>query len=366
MFASNNGAVARYKHLGLVLAVRVYDGDDCGWRGHNDPDKAHMSYRSLEEAEAHPGAHPNCLLPGTIVLAPNAIAGYTRRYEGEAIDIRTASGVQLAVTPNHPILTGRGWLPAGELHETDYLIRCLDGEGIAAWLDPENQQMPTAIEDMATAAIVARGLSPVGVPCAGEYFHGDGIGSDVYHEWATCDMMSRRDTGNDQGGEDLRFMGAIEFAAALSALRPIDQLSLRGDTPARGGMGGIEHGGTLLGRVSCPTLSKGLTLCLDRDRVAVEDAPDTTVVTSHARGDSIARLAGLIAPDRLVSLDRRHVICHVYNLSAKQGWYVAGTSIDDNTVFGQFAGVITHNCQRAFGPVTDPAELPEGWNDRSA
>lgn len=59
-FAANAGAAARFKTSGLVLAVRVYDGDGCGWKSHTDPDKANGSIRSLEEAEQYTLGHPNC------------------------------------------------------------------------------------------------------------------------------------------------------------------------------------------------------------------------------------------------------------------------------------------------------------------
>lgn len=79
-YAANAGAAARYKATGLVLAVKVYDGDDCGWRGHNDPDKAHHSIRTLDEAEAHTLAHPNCQRAfGPITEASELPAGWQER-----------------------------------------------------------------------------------------------------------------------------------------------------------------------------------------------------------------------------------------------------------------------------------------------
>lgn len=59
-YAANAGSAARYKASGLVHAVRVYDGDGCGWRSHDDPDKANGSIRPLHEAEQYTLAHPSC------------------------------------------------------------------------------------------------------------------------------------------------------------------------------------------------------------------------------------------------------------------------------------------------------------------
>lgn len=50
----------RYKAAGLTH-VRIYDGSDCGWTSHDDPDKANGTIRTIDDARAHPLAHPNCV-----------------------------------------------------------------------------------------------------------------------------------------------------------------------------------------------------------------------------------------------------------------------------------------------------------------
>lgn len=57
--AYNLGQVQGYRAAG-VEKVRIFDGDGCGWRSHDDPDGAAGSIRTLEEAEYQPTAHPNC------------------------------------------------------------------------------------------------------------------------------------------------------------------------------------------------------------------------------------------------------------------------------------------------------------------
>ena len=58
--AYNQASLAGYATTGLVEKVEVFDGPDCGWTHHEDPDLAHGSIRTLEEAKRHPIAHPNC------------------------------------------------------------------------------------------------------------------------------------------------------------------------------------------------------------------------------------------------------------------------------------------------------------------
>lgn len=58
--AYNLAAIAGYEETGLVERVRVFDGPDCGWLEHDDPDRASGSTRTLAEARKHPLAHPHC------------------------------------------------------------------------------------------------------------------------------------------------------------------------------------------------------------------------------------------------------------------------------------------------------------------
>lgn len=56
----NQAALGGYAASGLVERVTVFDGADCGWTSHGDPDLAAGSTRTLDEAKAQPISHPNC------------------------------------------------------------------------------------------------------------------------------------------------------------------------------------------------------------------------------------------------------------------------------------------------------------------
>lgn len=63
-----------------------------------------------------------CFLPGTLVEGAFK-GGLKVDYDGPIRDIVTASSRRLRVTPNHPIMTTKGWVLAGDLKPGDYLIR---------------------------------------------------------------------------------------------------------------------------------------------------------------------------------------------------------------------------------------------------
>lgn len=58
--AFNRAALAGYQSTGLVDFVEVFDGPDCGWTRHDDPDLAHGSIRALRDAMQHSLSHPRC------------------------------------------------------------------------------------------------------------------------------------------------------------------------------------------------------------------------------------------------------------------------------------------------------------------
>lgn len=58
--AYNLAAVQSYRDSGLVDQVLIFDGPECGWTEHDDPDLADGSIRDLDDFEAYPTSHPNC------------------------------------------------------------------------------------------------------------------------------------------------------------------------------------------------------------------------------------------------------------------------------------------------------------------
>ena len=88
----------------------------------------------------------NCVLEGTLVSGPAERAVYRRKYTGELITIRTSHGHELTVTPNHPILTDKGWVAANLLEVGSNVVSraILDGEG---GIGPNPNHGISAIED---------------------------------------------------------------------------------------------------------------------------------------------------------------------------------------------------------------------------
>jgi len=393
----SRGSTAAYRDSGRVEKVIVFDGDGCGWTGHDDPDLADGSVRTLDEAEEWPLAHPNCFSGDTMVIAPNVRAAFARWFQGEVVILRTAADDLLTCTPNHPILTHRGWVSAGLIQQGDHVIRCTDAQGVAALVDPDNDHLPARIEEVARTVLEACGGVPTAVPSASVAVHGDGAGSDVYVVGSDC----LREHGRDSS--------ALKHARQVTlALTDVGLSSLFADGAPGEVLGGSSHAANGImrgGDSGQPVVGaqaghfQGASRGQGSERIpsAAERGPQHTAVDAYAGGNGVRSLAGEVAAverlevegqalptghaqgepralevsgergspnavalgddfDRLarlvetvevVHVERRQFTGHVYNLETVQGWYVADS-------------IIAHNCVRAFAPYVESASDASG------
>ena len=119
-------------------------------------------------------SHPNCFPAGVMVSGPRVLASSQRWYSGPLVEIETAGGHFLSVTPNHPILTPDGWAAAGELIEGGYVISRASADGVLGGIHPDKYQRPTLIEQVAATLGGSSSVTAIGVPGSAEDFHGDG------------------------------------------------------------------------------------------------------------------------------------------------------------------------------------------------
>ncbi|MFI2664871.1 hypothetical protein [Micromonospora carbonacea] len=120
--------------------------------------------------------HPRCLPAGVVVSGPATLAATRRWYQGELVVLTTASGQELPITGNHPVLTDRGWLPANFIEEGDHVVRSTFAQGASALTVPDEDQVPSRVEDLWRPG----GVMPLlQMPTAAEDFHGDGGHGDV-------------------------------------------------------------------------------------------------------------------------------------------------------------------------------------------
>jgi hypothetical protein len=364
--------------------VDVFDGDSDGPCA-----SANGAVWTVEEALASPLGHPNCLVGDSLVWAPDRTAAFARWFDGEVVVLRTAANQLLACTPNHPVLTRRGFVAAHLLRQGDHVFQCLNRERV--WpLNPHHDHAPSAIEEVAGPSRVSRGVTSRAMPASAEYFHGDARNGDVYVEWTFRGLKDTRDAALGQpAGErafrrtDVRLRQVLADRAALQVFIRALHAAYRG---VRGGSDllallrrhlrvkhalrfartarhadALQQSSHVLGahvelapdvrrretfvdvkaaqRRVIRALSRP-TAVSSRQTSVVEPSRDRLRVAAESGGDLVDRLAGLVEPVEIRDVGRREFRGHVFNLETQRGWYLAGD-------------LITHNCVRSFSPHVD-------------
>lgn len=335
-----------------------------------------------------PTMHPNCVLGDTPITASPAIHAVTQRlYEGPVVVIETAAGKRLRCTPNHPVLTGGGWVAAGALNVGDDVVRYL-GRDRVPLVDHDHQHVEPHIEQIAEAARRARGMLAVEVPLSAEDFHGDGMGSEVAVVWTNGQLRDDVEPALLQQAPERHLVVAHAGAVRLPSEGAADLLGHAG-RPALGG-------GVRLGKLHPPSLGVSDTAPLDalglgtaphveahtlqasndrgsgnaevcghrehrlatlvsapdlinvdgqrpyaprffetpanRDATAAQEVSDSLVADAMLAGELLEGRAGEVALDQIIRIERVEASCHVFNLETEEGWYAAD-------------GIITHNCR---------------------
>jgi SPP1 gp7 family putative phage head morphogenesis protein len=336
-----------------------------------------------------PPAHPNCLPGGTLVASSTGISGVSARWaDGEVLVLKAAGGLELTATPNHPVLTGRGWVAAHAVHVGDHVVRACGSEWPTS-ADGKNENVPTRIEDVARAFLESPEMAAVPMPTSPEHFHGDGrqskvavVGSDgqlrsdlqsAFLEHVRKARLKHRHSDNPLGSRR-RAQDALR-ETALPA--PRSSVSCRNQPLSIDAAGALHPGELLL--MSCPPDHPGATHDAEdngrRDAELLRDARDATAeiveVPNRGQRDSMHRMASTLphldasgaqpsmnrgGPDvqlaadllaghalpvelcQVIAVERKAFHGMVYNLETGGGFYVAG-------------GLIVHNCRSTTIPV---------------
>jgi hypothetical protein len=149
-----------------------------------------------------PTLHPHCLVPDVVVESVTREVGIKAQYRGELIEIH-AWGKRLTVGPNHPILTQRGFIPAQFLNEGDYVLCGGIRNGIVDTVGPNENDIPSCIENIFQSLRMSLPVSSVSVPSSSEYLHGDGVGVKSDIEVVCADSLLWRDRVGEHANHNL-------------------------------------------------------------------------------------------------------------------------------------------------------------------
>ena len=357
-----------------------------------------------EAAASH--AHSNCVVGDTKVSGTGLLASMRRKYEGPLVHIVTRTGRKLTVTPNHPILTARGWICASEVIESDNLVctNLFDGHDFGV---PDVGNEPPTIEQVFKASSFYDSSALNCMPATTKYLHREMFTDcdvKVVNPFGLLERAFESPSLKPFAHEGFTFAGGSGsvIGEVFDGDGTFDFLFNGSDSPLRGTMGRICLSCPLLWRHFGSSDDTGLGESAKFDTSFCKPSSDSWATDSESFGDGIdafsvlesfnnanwhvealstrldaiafeysidgcisdiesisnlvGSLASLIEFDDVISLTVTEESCHVYNLSTAGGWYLS-------------SGIITHNCDCRVIPSWksrsvegyDPAAIYDQW-----
>ena len=134
--------------------------------------------------------HPQCVIGNTRISPVDITAASERWFDGEIVIIGTAEGKKLSCTPNHPILTDRGWIPSGSLNIGDNVACGFSGNWDMAKCR-DNQNIPATIKEITESFRRFPEMFASKMPTSSPDFHGDGMDGNIAIVWANSKLGNK-------------------------------------------------------------------------------------------------------------------------------------------------------------------------------
>lgn len=258
-------------------------------------------------------------------------------YSGQMVEVRSASGCRISVTPNHPVLTPHGFIRAGDLKPGNDLIQ-YDGRNSILPHD-HKQNPPTLIQDIFESFTVVFGR-PILAPSTPLDFHGDGLSlrGDINVVSSNGELLQYGDFGRLQVVEDDRFLGRNMRNSLISSNSTIlpDLARERptvGETDQVGGLflspRLVESGDAKLSRFANSS---------QRHASLAKVIADKLTINVSLLGQRIDGLAGAVSVDKVIDVKTRHWDGPVYDMGTVEGFYIANTE-------NPSCGLVVSNCR---------------------
>lgn len=334
-----------------------------------------------------PGSEIRCLPGNSMVDFSNGCRRLFRHWHaGQATRLWMENGLVFQATPNHPMLTSRGWLPINLIQEGDYIIHSVI-DGIFVSKNHNNGAVSRIDDAFKTLAQFGRRDVAFGSPAD---FHGDGTETQIdiidfnrllsgyevsrilqsgsqfgFSESNNSAFSSRAPqqefvtsffaSGSDVGGsvQSLSFFGAETFppdahSAASVALYGASVFNRSNNNLSRNSefFGQSLYAGTIdmpsnnigFGQ-SNNSIAGGTPLSGGSVQPpSAEEFADMVRVAAENGGGFLDSLPFPYKALRAVKKDIGVFVGHVYNLETDIGWYLADS-------------LVTHNCRCNAEPV---------------
>lgn len=268
----------------------------------------------------------NCVPGDTQISVTGIQKGFRYPYSGRMLSITRKHGGISTVSPNHPVLTERGWVAARQLNQGDNLV-CTGNLFVPLIVDPDVESAPPIAKEIYDALMLSDlGQRVVGMPMD---FHGDGSHGDIYVVLSNGELTFGVGTLSIEFFKEL----CLTFADAPDASDgALDQLLLgTGNTPdSVMGFGHLAQ--ALLGAHEIPLADLCLTVAPDGDSQGSKSGNKGGTRNPGPTGKRVRTISAKVFLDEILEIRDFFFEGHLFTFETNSGVYVAD-------------GIVSHNCR---------------------
>lgn len=297
----------------------------------------------------------NCFVKETRIASNTSVEAATEReYIGELVTIETRGGIKFTCTPNHPVLTDKGWIAAGALYEGCNILTSGFTENFCSWIYPNKNNVVPRIYDIyqlfsriSFVNRIARGLVN---------FHGDIPDTDVKVVFSPCFLQNRRKPLFFKKIKHFFFEFSDFEKATFSCKCMIYKFTSLGWRSATRFIRFLRNFCFFFRGGMLKTKKLRFAKAANRTAVFKKKTINSSSIQSFSACDGIDRFPVDVTVDDIISIKRReNVACHVYNLQTENQIYGVNESISQNGEKHNCKFAIVHNCRCVLIPnvVTD-------------
>jgi hypothetical protein len=284
----------------------------------------------------------NCIPEDSIAIGIDTEKLYRRHYDGVMVRIETAIGNKFSVTPNHPILTERGWVKASKIVNGESIISVNLGK-VRKVGKPDIEYAPPIIAQIFDLFSIIG--SKQGMGGSKEQFHGDGEYSNVDIVSFNRHLWNRFESAFYKPLIKRIFSLADILPSLLSRNSTRDEFWNPSFHPAYSIMRILGKARALLWRRFGHSHKHSIGSAPNASSGFFEDAADWTTRYVVLLCKSLFGRSAKIVSDKVISIRSEPFSGHVYNLQTSNSWY------------GLYSGngnmSIVHNCRCAVYDVLD-------------
>lgn len=292
------------------------------------------------DINADPANVYNCFVGETnIATDSEVIRSYKHNYSGRFVTVKTAGGVNFTCTPNHPILTIGGWVPAESLQKGNDILVAFRRNDVFGRINPNINHVFPRIDAIHKLFNMLGGDRTVSMSVN---FHGDISTSDV--EIITKKRLLREGRNSGVFNSINKFLLKHSDKSFLR-LRSFSKHFGRIWSSALGFVGGVSK--------SLPFFFTGLRhpeihrlrpiALLYSGRVKPLD--NDVARNAELISECLDGFSGFVFADNIVSVDFSSGCSHVYNLQTENGYYFVNSSIAQSKRKSNGIFAIAHNCR---------------------